>query len=37
VITAQNTSDLKPFIQQFIAAIAQHRHWTRPNMEQVSA
>lgn len=37
IVTTQNASDLKSFIQQFVTAIAQHRHWTRPNMEQVSA
>jgi catalase len=36
VVTVQNPSDLRSFIQQFIEAIAQHRHWMRPQ-EQVPA
>ncbi len=37
VVTMQHPSDMNAFIQQFVAAIAQHRHFTRPNTEQVPA
>lgn len=36
VVTTQSTASLNAFIKQFIAAIAQHRHWARAE-EQVSA
>jgi catalase len=29
VVTIQNSQDMKNFIQEFINAIAQHRHWDR--------
>ncbi len=37
VVTAGNTSDLEPFIEQLASAIAQHRHWMRPQQERVMA
>ncbi len=37
VITMQNPSNMDAFIQQFVAAIAHHRHFTRPNTQQVPA
>ncbi|MBV9022093.1 MAG: DJ-1/PfpI family protein, partial [Ktedonobacteraceae bacterium] len=36
IVTVQDSSDLNPFIEQFAKAIAQHRHWMRPQ-EQVPA
>ncbi|MBV9689835.1 MAG: catalase [Ktedonobacteraceae bacterium] len=36
IVTVQDTSDLNPFIEQFVTAIAKHRHWMRPQ-EQVPA
>ena len=37
VVMTQNTTDLQAFSDQFVEAIAQHRHWMRPQPEQVSA
>ncbi len=37
VITSQQSSNLADFIAQFVAAIAQHRHWLRPQMDEVPA
>lgn len=37
IITVLNTTNLNAFIEQFATAIAQHRHWTRPQMEMVQA
>ncbi len=37
VVIDSNMSDLNAFFQQFLAAIAQHRHWMRPQLEQVPA
>lgn len=37
VITAASSSDLKSFAEDFIHAIAQHRHWERENKDQVPA
>lgn len=33
VIAAKNTSNLTEFIDKFIQAIAQHRHWKRPKIQ----
>jgi catalase len=37
VVTTAQIANLAPFTTQFIEAIAQHRHWLRPQMEEVSA
>lgn len=37
IVSVQNTSDLKPFINNFIQAIAQHRHWDRDMKDMVPA
>ena len=37
VVMTQNSSNLQAFSDQFIEAIAQHRHWMRPEQEQLSA
>jgi len=31
------SGDLQKVIKQFIAAVAQHRYWGRPRLEQVPA
>jgi catalase len=36
-VVTTHASKLGPFIEQFVAAIAQHRHWLRPQREQVPA
>lgn len=33
IVTIRNTTDLKAFSQEFIQAIAQHRHWLRQNQD----
>ncbi len=37
VVTSQHASDLKSFSDDFITAIAQHRHWMRSQKEMVPA
>ncbi|MDF5721185.1 MAG: catalase [Rhizonema sp. PD37] len=37
VVTSQQPSDLKSFSDDFITAIAQHRHWMRSQKEMVPA
>ncbi len=37
VVTAPAASDMQSFAQQFIQAIAQHRHWMRDHKEMVPA
>ncbi len=37
VVTTRDVSDLDPFAQGLIAAIAQHRHWDRPDADAVPA
>jgi catalase len=37
VVTVRNSSDLNSFNQEFIKAIAQHRHWDREEKEKVPA
>ncbi len=37
VVTARGQSDLAKFIEQFKTAIAQHRHWNRPQKMQIPA
>jgi len=37
VVMTQNSSNLQALTNQFVEAIAQHRHWLRPQQEQVSA
>ena len=37
VVTVANTSDMQSVAQQFIQAIAQHRHWAREQKEMVPA
>ncbi len=37
VVTSQQPSDLKSFSNDFITAIAQHRHWKRSQKEMVPA
>lgn len=37
VVTVSNTSDMQSVAQQFIEAIAQHRHWMREHKEMVPA
>ncbi|SET64808.1 catalase [Natronincola peptidivorans] len=35
VVTIRNASDINTFTQEFINAIAQHRHWIRQNKKQM--
>jgi catalase len=37
VVTLQNTANMGSLIQEFINAVAQHRHWERDSKEQVPA
>jgi catalase len=37
VVTATNQNNLTAFIEQFKTAIAQHRHWNRPQKTQIPA
>jgi catalase len=37
IVTMSNASNLDAFTKEFSTAIAQHRHWIRPNHEQVPA
>lgn len=37
VITTRDVSDLDPFIQRLIGAIAQHRHWDRKDTDAIPA
>ncbi len=37
IVTTANTPDLRSFTNEFVHAIAQHRHWLRPKMEEVPA
>jgi catalase len=37
VVTARNAADLNPFGAKFVEAIAQHRHWSREQKDQVPA
>jgi catalase len=37
VVTVRGASDLTPFVQAFVAAITQHRHWDRPEYMTVPA
>ncbi len=37
IVTSPMIANLAPFITQFAEAIAQHRHWLRPQMEEVPA
>jgi catalase len=37
VVTVRNASDMQSVAQQFIQAIAQHRHWMREHKEMVPA
>jgi catalase len=37
VVTARDTTDMKAFVQDFIAAMMQHRHWDREYDETIPA
>lgn len=37
VVTVRNATDMHAVAQQFIQAIAQHRHWMREHKEMVPA
>ncbi len=37
VVTCPQIANLTAFIPQFVEAIAQHRHWLRPQMDEVPA
>jgi catalase len=38
VVIGKNDPPSRPqMVQDFVAAIARHRHWTRPNLDAVPA